>query len=163
WRFRSRRRSPGWCARSRSRRDRPCRRETRWPCSTEHAPEAGMSVELIRELYDYHRWANRRLFDVAAAGLGDAVSRDMGEQWSVPTVKGMFTHLCSADLIWLSRWNGVSPTRMLSDADVPTLADLRVRWDAVEADQRAFVEGLNAADLVRQIAYRNTEGAEFKV
>ena len=28
-----------------------------------------MSVELIRGLYDYHRWANRQLFDVAA-GLG---------------------------------------------------------------------------------------------
>ena len=33
-----------------------------------------MAVALIRELYDYHRWANRRLFDVAA-GLGDAAYR----------------------------------------------------------------------------------------
>jgi len=121
-----------------------------------------MSVDLIRELYDYHRWANRRLFDVAA-GLGDAVGKDMGKQWSVPTVKGMFTHLCSADVIWLSRWRGVSPVRMLSDADFPTLADLRARWDAVEADQRTFVGGLAAADLVRPITYKNTEGAEFTV
>ena len=121
-----------------------------------------MSVELIRELYDYHRWANGRLFDVAA-GLGDAGTRDMGKQWSVPTIKAMFAHLCSADFIWLSRWKGVSPTRMLTDADFPTFADLRTRWDALEAEQRAFVEGLTAPDLARPISYKSTEGVPYSV
>ena len=37
-----------------------------------------MSVELIRELYDYHRWANRRLFDVAA---GLDASAERGDIW----------------------------------------------------------------------------------
>ena len=32
-----------------------------------------MELTLIRELYDYHRWANHRLFDVGV-GLGDAVA-----------------------------------------------------------------------------------------
>ena len=119
-----------------------------------------MSVELIRGLYDYHRWANRRLFDVAS-GLGDAVSKDMGKHWSVPTLKGMFAHLCSADFLWLSRWRGVSPARMR----VKRLqnSDLRAKWDVVEADQRLFVEGLTALDLARPITYKNTEGVEFTV
>jgi len=121
-----------------------------------------MSVEMIRELYDYHRWANRRLFDIAT-GLGDALTRDMGKQWSVPTVKGMFAHLYSADFVWLSRWKGASPTRMLGEADFPTFADLRAKWDALDAEQRAFVEGLATADLVRPITYKNTEGVEFSV
>jgi uncharacterized damage-inducible protein DinB len=121
-----------------------------------------MSVELIRELYDYHRWANRRLFDVAA-GLGEASTRDLGKQWSVPTIKGMFAHLCSADFIWLSRWKGVSPTRMLTDGDFPTFADLRATWDTLEAEQRAFVESLTAADLARPISYKSTEGVPFSV
>ena len=51
-----------------------------------------MELTLIRSLYDYHRWANHRLFEVAL-GLGDAVTREMGKHWSVPTVKGMFAHL----------------------------------------------------------------------
>jgi len=68
-----------------------------------------MSVELIRELYDYHRWANRRLFGIAS-DLGDEVIlRDMGKHWSFPTIKGMFAHLYGADRIWLSRWTGASP------------------------------------------------------
>lgn len=121
-----------------------------------------MAVGLIRELYDYHRWANRRLFDVAA-GLGDAVTRDMGAHWSFPTLKGMFAHIYGADDVWLTRWKGSSPGRLLSDADFPTVADLRARWDALEALQRAFVDGLGEADLARPVVYKNTSGQEFRV
>ena len=122
-----------------------------------------MSTELIRDLYDYHRWANRRLFDVAA-GLGDAaVARDMGKHWSVPTLKGMFAHIYGADAIWLTRWKGTSPSRIPGDADFSSMADLRAKWDALEAEQRAFVDGLDEAGLARVVSYKNTEGAQFSV
>ena len=108
-----------------------------------------MSTELIRGLYGYHHWANRRLFDVAV-GLGDAaVAREMGTQWSVPTLKGMFAHIYGADTIWLTRWRGASPSRIPGDADFSSMADLRAKWDALEADQRVFVDGLDEAGLSR--------------
>src|SRR3989442_13996207 len=107
-----------------------------------------MAIALIRSLYDYHRWANRRLFDVAS-GLGDAVVRDMGKHWSVPTLKGMFAHLYGADAIWLARWKGTSPTHQAGDADFATMADVRTAWDRLEAEQRAFVENLDEPDLGR--------------
>lgn len=119
-----------------------------------------MEPKLIRELYDYHRWANHRLFDVGV-GLGDAVARDMGKHWSVPTVKGMFAHLYAADAIWLTRWKGTSPNRMPGDADFATMADLRARWDLLEAEQRAFVEGLDEAALAAPVTYKNTSGEQF--
>ena len=121
-----------------------------------------MAIELIRGLYDYHRWANRRLFDVAL-GLGDAVTRDMGKHWSEPTVKGMFAHLYAADALWLSRWKGGTPTRMAGDADFATMADLRARWDVLEADQRAFIEALDEAALARPVTYKNAQGTELKI
>ena len=121
-----------------------------------------MSIALIREHYDYHRWANRRLFDLAA-GLGDGVTRDMGAHWSFPTLKGMFAHIYGADNVWLTRWKGSSPSRLLGDADFASMADLRAKWDALEAEQRAFVAGLAEADLTRPVGYRNTEGKEFQV
>ena len=122
-----------------------------------------MSTELIQGLYDYHRWANRRLFDVAASLGETAVMRDMGTHWSVPTVMGMFAHLYGADRVWLQRWQGTSPPRLAGASDFATLADLRVSWDAFEVEQRAFVNGLTEADLVRPVSYTNTEGARFAV
>jgi len=119
-----------------------------------------MAVALIRSLYDYHRWANHRLFDVAA-GLGDAVVRDMGKHWSVPTLKGMFAHLYGADAVWLARWKGASPARMTGDADFASMAEIRARWDLLESEQRAFVEGLEEADLARPVAFSNTTGEPF--
>ncbi len=121
-----------------------------------------MTVPMISQLYDYHRWANRRLFEVATA-LGDAMTRDMGKQWSYPTLKGMFAHILAADQVWLSRWKGASPSRLLNDGDFASVADLRIRWDALETEQRAFVESLAEADLARPIVYKNTLGEEFRV
>jgi uncharacterized damage-inducible protein DinB len=121
-----------------------------------------MAIDLVRELYDYHRWANRRLFDVAA-GLGeDAVGRDVGPQFSYPTIRRMFAHLYGADALWLARWNETS-LGAIPGADIQSLVDLRSRWDPLEQEQRAFVERLSAADLDRVIEYKNTQGQAFRV
>jgi uncharacterized damage-inducible protein DinB len=118
---------------------------------------ADVSVfEMIRGLYDYHRWANRRLFDVAA-GLGqEAASRDMGKHFSLPTLTRMLAHLYGADAIWLSRWQG-QPMSRIPGGDIPTLAALRGHWDTLERDQRAFIEHLTPTDLTRVIAYNNLD------
>ncbi len=118
-----------------------------------------MSIELIRELYGYHRWANGRLFDVAD-GLGaEAGSRDMGTHWSFPTLTRMFGHIYGADWLWLQRFRGDSPTKM-PGGEFATLAALRPAWDALEAEQRAHLEGLEDADLGRLLSYKNTQGVQ---
>ena len=120
-----------------------------------------MSVAMIRDLYEYHRWANRRLFDFAA-GLGeDACSRDLGAHFSHPRVTRMFGHLYGADWIWLSRWKGTSPTTQ-PGAELTTMGAVRAKWDALEAEQKAFVEALADADLARTVEYKNTEGTAFR-
>jgi uncharacterized damage-inducible protein DinB len=118
-------------------------------------------VETIQGLYDYHRWANHRLFDVAAA-LGDAVERDMGAHFSFPTLRGMFAHMYGADWIWLERWKGRSPTRLPGPQDFPDLASLRERWDVLEKEQRDFVDALTPAALGRVVEYRTTQGKPFR-
>jgi uncharacterized damage-inducible protein DinB len=113
-----------------------------------------------QELYSYHRWANRRLFDLAV-GLGeDACGRSLGTHFSFPTLRRMFAHIYGADAIWLSRWKGAS-LPALPGADIATMADLRAKWDGLEGEQRAFVEALTAADLGRDVQYKNTEGTAF--
>jgi uncharacterized damage-inducible protein DinB len=119
-----------------------------------------MSVAMIRDLYDYHRWANRRLFDFAGA-LGEALcSRDVGAQFSVPTVARMFAHVYGADAVWLNRWTGKAASTPPYPA-LTSMAEVRRAWDAFEAEQRAFIDGLKDADLERVIHYTNTQGHAF--
>ncbi|MBI1848246.1 MAG: DinB family protein [Candidatus Rokubacteria bacterium] len=121
-----------------------------------------MSVEMVRSLYAYHRWANRRLFDVVA-GLGEATAaKEIGPQFSFPTLKGMLAHIYGADYVWLTRWKGSTPARLPGDADFATLADLRGTWDALETEQTAHVEALTEAALARGCEYKNTAGKPFR-
>src|SRR5215468_7270573 len=86
-----------------------------------------MSVQMFRELYAYHRWANRRLFDHATSLGEDLASRDVGKQFSYTTVRRMFGHLYGADWIWLARWKGVATTTAPGD-EFKTLASIRAPW-----------------------------------
>jgi uncharacterized damage-inducible protein DinB len=120
------------------------------------------TLETLRTLYAYHWWANRRLFDLAT-GLGEeAAGRDVGKQFSFPTLRGMLAHLYGADFNWLARWKG-QPTGPIPGGDIPTLSELRRRWDTLESEQRAFVEALTPADLARVVAYKGLEGKPFRV
>jgi uncharacterized damage-inducible protein DinB len=116
-----------------------------------------MSTVMVRDLYDYHRWANRRLFDVAAALGEDACAREVGGQFSVPTLTRMFAHVYGADLNWLKRWKGSSPTES-PFFDLASMAEVRRTWDVLEAEQTVFVAGLSESDLVRTVDYKNSQG-----
>jgi uncharacterized damage-inducible protein DinB len=82
----------------------------------------------------------------------------MGKHWSFPTLKGMFAHLYGADAIWLSRWKGLPSGRMQGDADFSTVGELRAKWDLLEAEQRAFVDGLSERDLPRLVTVTQQPG-----
>jgi uncharacterized damage-inducible protein DinB len=114
-----------------------------------------MELPMIRELWEYHHWANRKLFDVAVA-LGEAVAaRDVGAQFSAPTVRGMFEHLVATDRLYCEAWSGRPRPAAVS---VPRLAELRSPWDALEAEQRRFVAALADADLDRVVEWRRGDG-----
>ena len=91
-----------------------------------------MSVTLMRDLYEYHRWANHRLFDVAMALGEEPCARELGKQFSVPTLTRMFAHVYGADLNWLKRWKGSSPTES-PFFDIGSMVEVRRLWDPLEA------------------------------
>src|SRR5262249_42223319 len=120
-----------------------------------------MSVQMFRELYAYHRWANRRLFDHATSLGEDLASRDVGKQFSYTTVRRMFGHLYGADWIWLVRWKGVATTTVPGD-EFKTLAATGARGAARGGERRSLGGGLPPADLERVIEYRNQEGKQLR-
>jgi uncharacterized damage-inducible protein DinB len=86
----------------------------------------------------------------------------MGKQWSVPTLARMFAHLYGADLNWLKRWKGSSPSES-PFFDLGSMAGVRRAWDPLEAEQKAFVESLTETDLSRTVDYKNSQGQAFHI
>jgi len=121
-----------------------------------------MAIPWVQELYSYHRWANHRLFDFVA-GLGDeAASRDVGKQFSYPSIARMFGHIYGADRLWLTRWKGSSPGP-LAGSELPTLAAVRSVWAPLESEQKVFLESLTPAELERVVEYKSADGKAFRV
>ncbi len=119
-----------------------------------------MTLDEMRMLFDYDRWANQRLWEAVVALPPGTVEREVGSQFSFPTLKGMLGHILGGHIVWLGRWRGASAA-VPSGKDFPDLATLRARWDEAEVDLIAFAAGLSEADLARTIHYKNTQGQAF--
>lgn len=115
-----------------------------------------LSPDCIRILFDYNDWANTIVLNTAAQlapeQLHTSPLEGHGSLWST------LVHTFGAAIIWRTRWEGASPTQMLSPAELPSFASLRERWAIEEATWQAKLATLDAASLAAPLAYRNTQG-----
>ena len=104
-------------------------------------------------LAHYNAFANRRLYDAAAA-LSDVDYRaDHGAFFK--SVEGTLNHLLVTDRIWMKRFTGVGATADSLDAILfDELAPLRAAREAEDSRIRVYVEALGEAELTRVISYR---------
>lgn len=118
-----------------------------------------MTPEYFCSLYDYNYWARDRLL-AAMEGMSDS-------DYAAPngfvygSIRGILVHTLAAEVIWLSRWQGVSPDRLLTGDDIPRLSGLHARWAEEEAKMRAFVWSRSEEDLKRTVLYRSTSGNPY--
>lgn len=117
------------------------------------------SLELIHTLYDYNAWANRRILDTAAYLTPDQL-RAVGSA-SFESIHDTLVHTMSAQWMWLSRWQGRSPTAMLDPADFDDVVAIESRWEQIEQDEQKFIAALDDAALAREVHYHNTKGQPF--
>ena len=116
-----------------------------------------MIVADLRLLIDYHYWARNRILDAVSALTPEQYSRDLGG--SFRSVRDTLVHLYSAEWTWYQRWQGTSPTQMLSPDQFPDMDSIRTAWVAHEARVRAFVDGLDEAGVNRMYDYKGFNGA----
>jgi hypothetical protein len=64
-------------------------------------------------------------------------------------------------VLWLSRWQRVSPPSLPDVRDFPDLDAIHLRWDDIERDTQAYIAGLDEGKLARQVAYVNFQGEQW--
>jgi uncharacterized damage-inducible protein DinB len=108
----------------------------------------------------YNRWANRRLYDVAAGLPDDARKRDVGVFFR--SLHGTLNHLLVADRVWLRRLTGEGPEpARLNEILYDGFDDLRAAREAEDARVIRFIDGLDEADLAAAFEYRTLGGRAF--
>jgi len=104
-----------------------------------------MSIEKMRELYEYNAWANRRSLDAVAALTTEQFVRPLGSSFS--SVRETLTHICDGEWIWLERFLGNSPSGFPAKDRFADVEALRAHWLEQEIRLLKFVNGLTAEDL----------------
>ena len=118
-----------------------------------------MNLRELRALLDYHYWARDRILDAVEPLAHEQLTRDMGN--SFRSIRDTLTHICSAEWVWCSRWQGTSPTEALSPEMFPDVAALRAYWADHETRMRARLEAMGENGLSRVVEYKmfNGQGA----
>jgi uncharacterized damage-inducible protein DinB len=115
-----------------------------------------MNPENVRTLIDYHYWARDRTLEAVHRLTPEQYTRDLGN--SFRSIRDTVVHIYSAEWIWLSRWQGDSPTAMLAPEKFPDLASVRTAWRDHEVKMRTFFERLDRDGIGRVIEYKTTDG-----
>lgn len=112
-------------------------------------------------LIDYNYWATARVLGAAQRALEG--ERDLRASIYWQAILRAMIHTMSAEWLWRVRCQErESPRKGLDPRDYPTLEALRTRWQEEEQAMRAYVAGLNDAQLSGTVRYANTKGVEFE-
>ena len=129
-----------------------------------------ISLEILRELFDYNYWANAKQLDACAALSAEQFLRPMGSSFS--SVRDTLAHMMFAEWIWLERWRG-RPARTLPGVpeglpfaetlkrwheQFSTVEQIRNRWRVLETELRQFLSGLDEKTLASDFSYVSLQG-----
>ena len=115
-----------------------------------------MNMENIRDMFEYNYWANQRILDTA--------EKVTPEQLIAPTscsygsLFGTLVHTLDAEWGWRLLLQGEQSDPLLTPADFPTLAALRLRWDEDEVEMWKYLDDLKDDDLTSILRYPIGEG-----
>jgi uncharacterized damage-inducible protein DinB len=110
----------------------------------------------VRTLVDFNYWARDRMLAAVEALSPEQYTKDMGN--SFKSLRDTLVHMYSAEWVWLTRWQGASPTAPIPFDRFANLAELAAAWRELESQIRSLVDGLDAAGLEREHDYRLMNG-----
>jgi uncharacterized damage-inducible protein DinB len=118
-----------------------------------------VTLELLRVLFQYNQWADRRLLDACSALTNEQFTRDLGS--SFRSVRDTLVHLYGAEWVWNERIEGRSPTSLVAGTGFPDLASVRAKLEEMDSYYLDYVTRLTLQDLEHVIHYKSFAGEDL--
>ena len=115
-----------------------------------------MTAKDLQVLYEYDRWANKKLLDVVAQLTPEQFTQSVAGAYD--SVRNTMVHVFSAEWGWLDRCGGAKRGERLKPADYQTIESLMQLWTTTEGHLREFLSRLKDEDLARIVEYDFGEG-----
>ncbi|HUE42891.1 MAG TPA: DinB family protein [Candidatus Sulfotelmatobacter sp.] len=121
----------------------------------------------IQLLFEYDRWANKRVFQAASTLSIEQFTRDLGG--SFRSVRDTLVHIIGGEWGWLTIWKEPALSSafvtdlwarigVLFDPNAfPDFAAVQSRWAEVEREQIEFVNFVTDLSVARMLPVRTTE------
>lgn len=113
----------------------------------------------ILSLYEYGAWVNQRVLEAAAKLTDEPFTQKVLPGFG--SVHLTLAHMLGAEVIWLARWQGQSPTAMPAPDELNSVPILQARWAVLEAERRAYFEAVTEAELGASMNWTNMRGQPF--
>jgi uncharacterized damage-inducible protein DinB len=99
-----------------------------------------MNADAFRHFYNYHFAENHKIWEHVASLTSEQFTQAM--EYSRGSVRAQLIHLIDAEDVWISELRGVQPSEPLPDSDFNDRDVIRVLWDKVEQNTRAYLADL---------------------
>jgi uncharacterized damage-inducible protein DinB len=110
-----------------------------------------MTIKDLERLYNYHYWANNKLFKVVSQLTPGQFTQSVAGSYG--SIRNTLAHVLSAEWVWLDRYSGPARGTRPQPDDFPTLESLIDTWSKVEEQIRGFLSGLHDEDLSRRVEF----------
>ena len=115
----------------------------------------------MQTMLAFNAWANARVLN-AAANLTTREYTAPFPGLTQGSIRGALVHVYAAEHVWRVRCvDGISPTALPWEDDLPTLADLREVWATEQEEWDRLAASLNSAALAEDVHYQTTKGTEW--
>ena len=118
-----------------------------------------VTPEMIRFLYQYNQWADRRTLDACIPLTNEQFTRNLGSSFG--SVRDTLVHIYGADWVWNERFMGRSPSGLAGPSAYPDLESVWEKLEEIGCYYVEFVSKLTGQDLERVIRYKNIAGEEL--
>ena len=120
-----------------------------------------MIADQMRKIFAFNNWAWQHTF-ASIEQLGN-------EEYHVPrllfegSIHNTLVHCLSAESIWLSRCEGISPDSMFDPQQFSDFSAVRAAWQPLTLKWTSYVQSLSDDHCAQIVEYRNTRGNGFSL